>query len=86
MSLCVFLPQSDDLVASRPHVSREEQELRDVEIEMEAQLNTQHMQVRSTDHHSTASRGKSVRAFLDMAMIKEDLSPERQNPMCCHLL
>ncbi|MEW5309897.1 MAG: hypothetical protein WDW38_001742 [Sanguina aurantia] len=44
-----YMRRSDDLVASRPHVSREEQELRDVEIEMEAQLNTQHMQVGWTD-------------------------------------
>lgn len=44
------MPQSDDLTASRPHVSREEQELRDVEMEMESQLNTQHMQVRDGGH------------------------------------
>ena len=39
------LVQVDELEATRCHVSREEQELRDVEREMEAQLNQQHSQV-----------------------------------------
>ena len=37
--------QVDELQATRSFISREEQELRDVEREMEEQLNQQHSQV-----------------------------------------
>ncbi len=39
------LPQVEDAELGRGHFTREEQELQDVEREMEAQLNQQHMQV-----------------------------------------
>lgn len=63
------LPQSDDLTASRPHVSREEQELRDVEMEMESQLNTQHMQVRDGSHLVKEEDGESFCLWLINVLI-----------------
>ena len=43
-----YMRRVDEYESSRPYISREEQELRDVEREMEEQLNQQHSQVRRT--------------------------------------